>query len=131
MGSWHCEQVSEPTNSAPGMFGGAITVRLTVAQEIATAVAVKTPETTSDLRRLTYLFLEQPPCAGESCNESVIGVFGFLEGLRSICERHFRKPLQAGSNTVVDPNSAKFHGPVTTVCSEPRQGSSAKYPTPN
>src|SRR5262245_14273232 len=72
MGSWHWEQVSEPTNSAPGMFGGAITVRLTVAQEMATTATAKTPETKRSLRWLTILVLESLLCAGESCNGSLI-----------------------------------------------------------
>src|SRR6266568_3156931 len=80
MGSWHWEQVSEPTNCAPGMFGGAITVRLTVAQEMATAVAATTAETTTSLRRLPFRFLESPSRAGESCDGSLIDVSGVLEG---------------------------------------------------
>src|SRR6266496_4596179 len=80
MGSWHCEHVSEPTNSAPGMFGGAIKVRLTVAQEIAAAVAVKTPATTSSLRRLTFFFVESPSCVGEPYNEGLKDVSWFSEG---------------------------------------------------
>src|SRR5688572_28790022 len=79
MGSWHCEQVSEPTNSAPGMFGGAITVRLTVAQEIAATVAITTPDMTRSLQCLTLFFAESPSCAGGSCNDSLIGVSWFSE----------------------------------------------------
>lgn len=41
MSSWHCAQVSDPANVAPATCGGAITVRLTVAQEI-TIMAVST-----------------------------------------------------------------------------------------
>jgi hypothetical protein len=84
MGSWHCEHVSEPTNWAPGMLGGAITVRLTVAQEIAATVAVRTQETTSSLRRLTFFFRESTSCAGESCNGSLIDVSGFRKAVQFV-----------------------------------------------
>jgi len=65
IGSWHCEHVSEPTNSAPGMLGGAITVRLTVEQEIAATVTTSTADTAISLLRLTILFLDEPFSAGE------------------------------------------------------------------
>src|ERR1051325_10714755 len=84
MGSWHCEQVSEPTNSAPGMLGGATTVRVTVAQETAAATAVSTPVTTNNLRRLTFLFPESLSCAGDSCNESPIVSVGFRKAVEIV-----------------------------------------------
>src|SRR6266496_4862566 len=90
MGSWHCEQVSEPTNSAPGMFGGAITVRLTVAQEMAATVAVTTPQTTSSFRRLSLPFFEAPSCTGGSIDGSLIGV-------RRVWERRLTNSLDTAA----------------------------------
>ena len=81
--SWHCEQVSEPTNSAPGMFGGAITVRLTAAHEIADTVAVAIAETTSTLRRLTFRFAQLAAGAEELSDGAFMEVS---------CETHGKRP---------------------------------------
>jgi hypothetical protein len=39
MSAWHSAQVLDPTKVAPGICGGAMTVRLIVEQEITTAAA--------------------------------------------------------------------------------------------
>src|SRR6266568_601126 len=67
-GPW---QDSQPAFLAlsPGAFN-----RMCVAEEIATAVAATTPETTISLRRLPFRFLESPSRAGGLCIGSFIGV---------------------------------------------------------
>jgi|SRR6266511_6089503 len=74
MSSWHSAQVCEPTNSAPGMFGGASTVRLTVPQEIAITVIDNTAETAIRRRRFVDLFLDSPSWTGRLFDEDRIGV---------------------------------------------------------
>src|SRR5437868_2730901 len=78
--SWHWAQVCDPTNSAPGMFGGASTVRLTVAQEMAMSATANTTETASSLRRMTFLFLGSPCSAGKLAVEKLIGLSWMSEG---------------------------------------------------
>src|SRR3954452_17379963 len=54
--SWHVAHSSEPTNSAPGMLGGARIVRLVVLQESKiTASATAPPPTHTNLSRLPWI----------------------------------------------------------------------------
>src|SRR6266487_6702796 len=78
--SWHWAQVCDPTNSAPGIFGGASTVRLTVAQEMAINATANTTETASSLRRMGFFFLESPCSAGKLSEEKPIGFRWMSEG---------------------------------------------------
>src|ERR1041384_6409313 len=69
--SWHWAQVSEPTNVAPGICGGATTVRVTVAQEITTTASA------APLRIITS-FLRQTFRLGTPRIASALSVCGFI-----------------------------------------------------
>ncbi len=51
-------------------------------------------------------------------------------GQLMICERLCPMPFDPGSNTVVDPNSARVHGLLTTAFSGPCWPSIPNYPKP-
>src|SRR2546421_3293329 len=86
MFSWHCEHVSEPTNVAPGMLGGAMTARCTVAQEIAMAVRSATTRLAIRLLRWARIHRRSSLCRATS----VFELIGFCSLYLITAERAFQ-----------------------------------------
>src|SRR5262245_38971943 len=69
--SWQSAQLWEPTNAAPGIAGGTITVRWTVEQEITTTAARDATAPVNNFTRCLLIQLRTPPLI-----RSVIALMG-------------------------------------------------------